>query len=74
MTRPVVQLALAAAVMLGGAALIAWWAVGVVLVVIGVLLGVDAVLRDDGSNELADRRLSKQQLSDDVLERYRRAR
>jgi len=74
MTRPVVQLALAAAAMLGGAALIAWWAVGVVLVVIGVLLGVDAVLRDDGSNELADRRLSKQQLSDDVLERYRRAR
>jgi ABC-type transport system involved in cytochrome bd biosynthesis fused ATPase/permease subunit len=73
MTRPVVQLAVAAAVMLGGAWLIAWWAVGVVLVVIGVLLGVDAVLRDDG-NELADRRLSKQQLSDDVLERYRRAR
>ena len=73
MSRPAIQLTLAAAVMLGGAWLIAWWAVGVVLIVIGVLLGVDAVLRDDG-NELADRRLSKQQLSDDVLERYRSAR
>jgi len=69
MTRPAIQLAAAAAVMLGGAWLIAWWAVGVVLVAIGVLLGVDAVLRDDG-RDIAQ---SKQQLADEVLERYRRA-
>jgi hypothetical protein len=53
--------------MLVGAWLIGWWAVGIVLVVLGALVAADAVLRDDD-------RPSKQQLSDEVLERYRRAR
>lgn len=68
MTRPVVELAAAVVVMLFGAWLIGWWAVGIVLIVLGVLAAADAVLRDD------DGRVSKQQLSDEVLERYRRAR
>jgi hypothetical protein len=68
MTRPVVELAVAAATMLAGAWLIGWWAVGLVLILLGVLGAVDAVLRDDTG------RMSKQQLSDEVLERYRRAR
>lgn len=67
MTRPVVELAVAAAIMLVGAWLIGWWAVGVVLILFGAVVAVDAVLRDDN-------RPSKQQLADDVLERYRRAR
>jgi hypothetical protein len=69
-TRPVVQLAAAVVVMLAGAWLIGWWAVGVVLIVVGVLIAVDAVLRDDGP-DVSD---MKRQLSNDVLERYRRAR
>ena len=72
MTRPAIQLAAAAVVMLGGAWLIAWWAVGVVLVAIGVLLGVDAVLRDDG-RDAENAAQVKHQLADEVLERYRRA-
>ena len=67
MIRPVVELAVAAAIMLVGAWLIGWWAVGVVLILFGAVVAVDAVLRDDN-------RPSKQQLADDVLERYRRAR
>jgi hypothetical protein len=67
-TRPVVELAAAVVVMLFGAWLIGWWVVGLVLIVLGVLGAADAVLRDD------DGRVSKQQLSDEVLERYRRAR
>ena len=68
MIRPAFELVAAAATMLVGAWLIGWWAVGIVLIVIGAAVAVDAVLRDD------DGRLSKQQLSDEVLERYRRAR
>lgn len=68
MTRPVVELAAAVAVMLGGAWLIGWWAVGVVLIVVGALVSVDAVLRDE-----VDRQ-SKHQGSNEVLERWRRAR
>jgi ABC-type transport system involved in cytochrome bd biosynthesis fused ATPase/permease subunit len=67
MRRPAVELAAAVATMLAGAWLIGWWAVGIVLILLGALLAVDAVLRDDD-------RPSKQQLSDEVLERYRRAR
>ncbi len=69
MGRPVVQLVFAALVMLVGAWLIGWWAVGVVLVLAGLLVAVDAVLRDD-----TNVRESKQQLSNEVLERWRRAR
>ena len=68
MTRPAVELAAAVAVMLAGAWLVGWWAVGIVLILVGAAVAADAVLRDD------DGRLSKQQLSDEVLERYRRAR
>jgi len=67
-TRPVVELAAAVVVMLGGAWLIGWWAVGVVLIAVGALVAVDAVLRDDV------RRTSKNLPSNEVLERWRRAR
>ena len=68
MTKPVVELAFATAVMLGGAWLIGWWAVGIVLIVIGAAIAVDAVLRDD------IRRVRTNQPSNEVLERWRRAR
>jgi hypothetical protein len=67
MTRPALELTAAVIAMLTGAWLIGWWAVGLILILIGALVAVDAVLRDDD-------RPSKQQLSDEVLERYRRAR
>jgi hypothetical protein len=67
MTRPILELIAAVVTMLVGAWLIGWWAVGVVLIAVGALVAVDAVLRDDD-------RPSKQQLHDEVLERYRRAR
>jgi hypothetical protein len=67
-TRPVVELAVAVAVMLVGAWLIGWWAVGVVLIAVGGLFAVDAVLRDDVGNQ------RRSQASNDVLERWRRAR
>jgi len=70
MTRAGVQLAFAALVALGGAWLVGWWLVGLVLIVIASCVGLDAVLRDDGRNDLAG---AKQQLADEVLERYRRA-
>jgi len=54
--------------MLVGAWLIGWWAVGIVLVVVGGLIAVDAVLRD------APGRQSKNRPSNEVLERWRRAR
>lgn len=69
MTRPVVQLAAAFAVVLFGAALIALWAVGVVLVITGALWAADAVLRDPGSRSSG--RLGSH---DEVLERWRQAR
>ena len=69
MTRPVVQLAAAVVVMLAGAWLIGLWAVGIVLFGLGLLAGVDALLRDD------DRRTSAKNLaSNEVLERWRRSR
>ena len=68
MTKPVVELASAVAVMLGGAWLIGWWAVGVVLVVIGVFVAADAVLRDDEGLE------RRSHATNEVLERWRRAR
>ncbi len=66
--RPVVQLAAAFVVMLVGAWLVGWWAVGLVLIVAGVVIAADAVLREssDKSERLA--------LHDQVLERWRRAR
>jgi hypothetical protein len=71
MTRAGVQLAFAALVALGGAWLVGWWLVGLVLIVIASCVAVDAVLRDDGRNDVAQ---AKHQLADEVLERYRRAR
>ena len=68
-TRPVVQLAAGVVVMLGGAWLIGWWAVGLLLVVLGLLVGADAFLRDDEKDSGLEG-----VLSDEVLERWRRAR
>jgi hypothetical protein len=67
---PTAQLFAAAGVMVGGAWLIGMWLVGVVLIVAGLGLGVDALLRNDPG---ASRR-SVQDAHEDVLERYRRAR
>jgi len=63
-----VQLAAGFIVTLVGAWLIGWWAVGIVLVLTGVLIIADALLKDD------DRPDGKHQLHDEVLERWRRAR
>ena len=62
------QLAVGVALMLTGAWLIGWWAVGVVLVLFGVLVIADAVLKEDGEPD------SKRVFHDEVLERWRRAR
>lgn len=65
--NPAVQLVAAVGVMVGGASLVAWWMVGIVLMVSGLLWAGDAVLRDTtpgGSREAHE----------DVLERWRRAR
>lgn len=65
---PLFRLAPAAVVMLLGAWLVAWWVVGVVLMVIGLGLGVDALLRDDGTGQ---RDLKSHA---DVIDWYRQAR
>jgi hypothetical protein len=67
-TRPVVELAAAVVVMLVGAWLVGWWAVGCVLIVVGGLVAVDALLRDDTG------RARRSQATNEVLERWRRAR
>jgi hypothetical protein len=67
-TRPFVELIAAILIMLAGAWLIGWWAVGIVLVFVGLGVAIDAVLRDDAN------RVTKGQLSNEVLERWRRAR
>jgi hypothetical protein len=51
-----------------GAWLIGWWAVGCVLILFGVLIIGDAILREDRNTD------SKRVFHDDVLERWRRAR
>jgi hypothetical protein len=68
-STPVLQLLAAAGVMLGGAWLISLWMVGLVLMVAGLGLGVDALLRDSGAA-----RKPRPHTHEDVLERYRRAR
>jgi len=66
---PLLQLSVAVLVMLTGAWLIAWWMVGIVLMLTGLGLGADAVLRDTGDSP--QQRLHSHE---DVLDRYRRAR
>jgi fatty acid desaturase len=67
MTRIVAQLVVGVIAILGGAWLIGWWAVGVVLVVFGVSIALDALVREDDRDD-------KRQFHNDVLERWRRAR
>jgi len=67
-TRPIVELVAAVAVMLAGAWLIGWWAVGIVLVLLGALAAADAVLRDDDGH----RRRGDVDVNP-VIERWRRA-
>lgn len=69
LAHPVVELVVAASAMVGGAWLVGVWLVGLVLIVIGVALAADAVLRPF---DQPDRR----ELSphEDLLERYRRSR
>ena len=68
LVSPPVQVVAAGAVMVGGAALIALWMVGVMLIVAGLLLALDALLRETPA--------APEQVHghEDVLERYRRAR
>jgi len=65
---PGFQFAAAVGIMIGGAALVAWWMVGVVLMIGGLLWSIDALLRDAAPS--GDRRGSHA----DVLERWRQAR
>jgi hypothetical protein len=67
-STPVLQLLAAAGVILGGAWLISLWMVGIVLMLAGLGLGVDALLRDSGGSSL-----QRPHTHEDVLERYRRA-
>ena len=64
----ILQLAVGVIAMLAGAWLIGWWAVGLVLILFGVLVIVDAVLKEDRGPEM------KRVFHDEVLERWRRAR
>jgi hypothetical protein len=64
----ILQLAVGVIAMLAGAWLIGWWAVGCVLILFGVLVILDAVLKDDRGPEM------KRVFHDEVLERWRRAR
>jgi hypothetical protein len=56
--------------MLGGGALIGTWCVGLLLIVGGLLVAGDALLRNS-STETESRMVSSH---DEVIERYRRAR
>jgi hypothetical protein len=56
--------------MLGGAALIGGWCVGLMLIVGSAAVGVDALLRD--TDTAVGRRVST--THEDVIERFRRAR
>jgi len=47
----VCQLVAACLVVLAGAWLIGWWAVGIVLIVFGLVVAADAVLRSSGDSE-----------------------
>jgi len=67
---PTVQIFFAGLVMVGGAWLISLWMVGVVLMLAGLGLGADALLRTD---DTAGSR-SVETKHEDILERYRRAR
>jgi len=67
---PTAQILVAGLVMVGGAWLIAAWMVGIVLMLAGCLLGVDALLRTDDN---ASRR-SLQSAHENILEQYRQAR
>lgn len=66
LATPTVQVVVAGAVMVGGAWLIAAWMVGVVLMLVGLMLGVDALLRDTATS-------APTVTHETVLERYRRA-
>jgi len=63
------QIYLACLVMLGGAYLIGLWAVGIMLILAGLLLGADALLRDSSTGQRKEI-----PSHEDVLDRYRRAR
>jgi len=64
---PTAQLLSAIGGCVGGAALIGWWMVGIVLMAGSVAWGFDAWFRDDG------RRAPVDHTHADVIERYRRA-
>ena len=66
---PTAQILAAGLVMVGGAYLIALWMVGIVLMLAGLGLGADALLRD---NSVSSRKPLP--THEDVLDRYRRAR
>lgn len=68
MKAVVAQLVFAGCALIGGAWLIGLWCVGLMVIVIGVVAGADALLRDAG--DVPRKNLSSHQ---EVIERYRRA-
>ena len=70
-SSPVAQLVYAAGLAVGGAWLIALWAVGVVIILFAALLGMDAVLRDGRPAGKADEMKSRHE---EILQRWREAR
>ena len=69
-SSPIAQLAYAAALAVGGAWLIALWAVGLVIILFAALLGVDAVLRDGRPAKQVDEMKS---WHEEILDRWREA-
>ena len=69
-SSPIAQLAYAAGLAVGGAWLIALWAVGLVIIVFATLLGVDAVLRDGRPANKTDEMRTRHE---EILDRWREA-
>jgi hypothetical protein len=69
-SSPIAQLAYAAGLAVGGAWLIALWAVGLVIILFAALLGVDAVLRDGRPAKPADEMRTRHE---EILDRWREA-
>ena len=67
---PQAELLVALAAAVGGAWLIALWAVGLVIIVFAMLVAADAVLRDSGKSE----KPVEQTRHDEIMEQWRKAR
>ena len=70
LTSPYMQLLVAFAAAVGGAWLIAMWAVGLVIIVCAMLVAADAVLRDDR----AEKKAEPETRHEEIMDQWRKAR